>query len=300
MTGPMSPRPSSWAGRSRVPSPSPAGAPSACSSTVAPSRRARASTTSWATTPPAPSRPPASPPTTWLPGASTSPPRRPSASTPWSRASVCPTTSGTPTRSPSSCSTAPAAASASRAYRSTCGCRHDRRDGVSSVNGTQLVVDDLEQARERLRAKGRAAMGSRAGADTRPLAELIRGSGASWYPVLALGLLVVVDQFQGYAFFVLGPEISRALGIGRSGLAGLAALKTLAISVAAFPMAAFVQRTPRRALVSIVTGFAWGAMTMLTGFVVNAVGMAAILVGDGASSGSVQAIHQPLLVDSYP
>src|SRR5581483_2530443 len=146
----------------------------------------------------------------------------------------------------------------------------------------------------------RAAMGSRAGADTRPLAELIRGSGASWYPVLALGLLVVVDQFQGYAFFVLGPEISRALGIGRSGLAGLAALKTLAISVAAFPMAAFVQRTPRRALVSIVTGFAWGAMTMLTGFVVNAVGMAAILVGDGASSGSVQAIHQPLLVDSYP
>ncbi|MBA3652615.1 MAG: MFS transporter [Actinobacteria bacterium] len=179
-------------------------------------------------------------------------------------------------------------------------------------------VDTVEQAQARLRQQARIALGvagdpdevrsatglaERARGAARSLGELngaIRGSGVGWYPLIALGLLAIVDQFQGFAFFVLGPEISAALGISKSQLAALSALKTLAITLATLPMAAFVQRRARRGVVSVVTGMAWSVMTLFTGFVYSSWHLLLVLVGDGASSGSVAAIHTPLLLDSYP
>src|SRR5207302_3441166 len=40
--------------------------------------------------------------------------------------------------------------------------------------------------------------------------------------------------------------------------------------------------------------------TLFTGLVTNGWSLAGIMVVDGATSGSVNAIHQPLLLDSYP
>ena len=58
-----------------------------------------------------------------------------------------------------------------------------------------------------------------------------------------LSVLVLVDEFQAFAFLVLGPEISRVARHQQVGaLAGLAVLKTLAITLATLPMAAYVQR----------------------------------------------------------
>ncbi|MCA1705392.1 MAG: MFS transporter, partial [Actinobacteria bacterium] len=74
----------------------------------------------------------------------------------------------------------------------------------------------------------------------------------------------------------------------------------LALSLAALPMAAYVQNRPRRHLVALVGAFAWGAATLFTGFVSGLIGLLVVLLIDGMSTGSVQSVHQPLVMDSYP
>ena len=173
----------------------------------------------------------------------------------------------------------------------------------ASANGSGAPVDavaEVEAARQRAREQARAALGVTGTDDAPPLAEAVRASGVGWYPMVALGLLVVVDEFQGYAVTVLGPEISAALGISKSALAGALVLKTLAITLALLPIAAYVQGKPRRAAVSVVSAFLWSALTLATGFIVSVWGLLAVMVADGATTGSVRAVHQPLLVDSYP
>jgi ABC-type branched-subunit amino acid transport system ATPase component/MFS family permease len=163
------------------------------------------------------------------------------------------------------------------------------------------ILDEVAQARENLRGAARRAIGVTGEADDAPpLRDAIRQSGVGWYPLVALGLLVVVDQFQGLGIFVLGPDISRSLGIGRSTLGFLIVIKTLMVMVASLPMAALVQRRARRASISIVTAVGWALATLFTGFVAGAWGLFVVLAADGASTGSVQAIHHPLLLDIYP
>ena len=174
-------------------------------------------------------------------------------------------------------------------------------DHLQAVREAEEAVEQLARERAQLREQARAALGITGVAeDPAPLREGIRRSGVGWYPVLALSVLVVVDEFQGYAVSIMGPEISRSLGIGKSTLAFLVLLKTLAVMLASLPIAAAVQHRPRRAVVSIVAAFGWGVMTLFTGFVTSVWGLLAALVADGATTGSVQAVHRPLLVDSYP
>ena len=161
-------------------------------------------------------------------------------------------------------------------------------------------VADIERGREELRDAAREAIGVTGREDSPRLRDAMRTAGAGWYPMVALGLLVLVDEFQGYAIAVLGPEITAGLGISRSALAGALVLKTLAITIAVLPMAAVVQRRPRRAVVSVVTAFAWSIVTISTGFVVSIWGLILVMVLDGLTTGSVRAVHQPLLVDTYP
>ena len=171
-------------------------------------------------------------------------------------------------------------------------------DGVGTESSD--YVDLVEGVKDSLRADARARLGFGSDGDTRPLRDTIRESGAGWYPLLALGLLVIVDEFQGYGFLVLGPEVSRSLGISPAGLGAMLALKTLVIMLATLPMAAYVQKVPRRALASVVTGFLWSLFIMGTAFVTNVWGLMVVMLADGASTGSVRSLHQPLLMDSYP
>ena len=161
------------------------------------------------------------------------------------------------------------------------------------------VVDVIEVQRDELRDVVRTAIGFDEGPGV-SLIEGIRASGMGWYALLALGLLIIVDQFQTFGFTVLGPEIANALGLNKSALAALLAVKTVALTLAALPIAAFVQRKSRRGSVAVLTGLGWGLMTLCTGFVVSAWGLLLVLVLDGATSGSVVAVHEPLLIDTYP
>lgn len=161
-------------------------------------------------------------------------------------------------------------------------------------------LEGIDRTRQDIRDSARAALGVGGPTDTAALRQTLSERGVGWYTLMALGLLVIVDEFQGYAFTVLAPEISNTLGISRGAIAAIVSLKLLAISLASLPMAAYVQNRPHRAAVSIVTALAWSLFTILTGFVTGIVGLVAILLADGASTGSVRAVHQPLLMDSYP
>lgn len=166
-----------------------------------------------------------------------------------------------------------------------------------------VLGDPLEQVEEReklLASSGRAAMGVTGDARTERFWSELRRHHVGLYPLLALGLLVIVDQFQLTAYVIQGPEISRALGVARGIIALLVSLQGLALTLAALPIAATVQAKPRRGLVAKTTGVAWSVATLFTGLVTNGLGLTGIMLFDGATSGSVQAIHQPLLLDNYP
>jgi ABC-type branched-subunit amino acid transport system ATPase component/sugar phosphate permease len=165
--------------------------------------------------------------------------------------------------------------------------------------------DDVEQLLEDpvpddLRTAARAALGVDGTSDASSLRKVLGRTGAGWYPLLALGALVAIDGWQGVAFGVLGPDIAHSLGLSKAGVTALVSLKLLTLSLATLPMAAFVQNRPRRALVAIVCAIGWAVITLYTGFVTGIIALLVVLVLDGATSGSVGAVHMPLLMDSYP
>ena len=157
---------------------------------------------------------------------------------------------------------------------------------------------------EDVRARARAALGIAGSggevASAEPLRALFSRTGAKWYPLTALGILVAIDEWQGVAFGILGPDIARTLGLSKGAIAALGALKALAIAIATLPMAAYVQNKPRRAAVAIVCAFGWATVTLFTGFVNGILFLLVVLMLDGVSTGSVSAVHLPLLADSYP
>lgn len=132
------------------------------------------------------------------------------------------------------------------------------------------------------------------------LADEVARSGVGWYPAGAIGLLGMVDQFQGQALIIMAPEVSRSLGIPPAALAGILMLSFLTFMLAGLPIAGFVGRHGRRGLISVLTGLGWSLTTIGTTFVGSGLGLTAITMADGATSGSVNALHPPLLADSYP
>ena len=172
---------------------------------------------------------------------------------------------------------------------------------LEELHRAEELVDTIEVEQERLRDRARRAVGVTGNPDdVPPLRQVVTESGAGWYPVAALGLLVLAEQLQNWALTVLGPEISVTLGVSKGSLGFLVLLKAMAVMAASLPMAAFVQDKPRRAVLAKVTAFVWAGGTLLSGFVTGAGGLLLALVGNGAAAGSVEAVHRPLLVDSYP
>jgi ABC-type branched-subunit amino acid transport system ATPase component/sugar phosphate permease len=138
------------------------------------------------------------------------------------------------------------------------------------------------------------------GADTGALRPVLREYGVGLYPMVALGVLGFVDLFQGSALVVMAPDVRNTLGLSY-GLIGLAqALGFLATAVAPMPTAALARTWGRRGLLCLITAIGWSVVTLFTGFVTSLVALILVLVVDGLSTGSVNALHPPLLADTYP
>ncbi len=172
---------------------------------------------------------------------------------------------------------------------------------LERVHEAERLVDEVQHTKEALRAEARSQLGvTGKRADAPAMRDILARYGLSAYPLAALGILAVVDTFQSYAFSVLTPEISRALGVGKGAIAAVIALNTLAVALAPLPMAALAQRGARRALLCVVTGLLWSLVAISTGFVTAIWGLAFVLFVDGLTTGSVRTLHLPLLVDTYP
>lgn len=163
-----------------------------------------------------------------------------------------------------------------------------------------IDAECVEADREEVRRIGRASLGitGEGGLNVR-LRDVIR-AGRGWYPITALGALTIVDVFQGQAFGILGPDIADALGLNRAVIAGLAALRLLAVFGSTLPAAAFTQRRPRRAAMSIGAGCAWVITALGIGLSRTGLLLGVWLVLSGIGVGSSEAVHRPLVVDSYP
>ena len=172
----------------------------------------------------------------------------------------------------------------------------------AAVTPPSIDVDDLVAERERLREQARELLGVTGQDAPEPprMRTVLKENKVGFYPLAALGTLSIVDSLQGYAFTVLTPEISRSLGIGLGTIALLLVLKTLSTALAPLPIAALVQRVPRRALVCLIGAALWALATVYTGFATSVLLLAAVLVLDGLSTGTSATLHQPLLMDSYP
>ena len=166
-----------------------------------------------------------------------------------------------------------------------------------SVEG---ALQDIEDTSAALREDARRKLGVVGDGKTMAWRELRRTYGVGFYPIVALGLLFMADSFQTYAFTVLTPEISRTLGIGFGAITGARALQFLSQQASPLPMAWLSQHKARRALLCLTTGAVWSVITLFTGLVTSALGLIGILVLDGLTTGSVVALHTPLVMDTYP
>ena len=173
--------------------------------------------------------------------------------------------------------------------------------GMKRADEAARLVEDVEKTKDQLRTEARARLGVTGEPSAAPrLRDVLTRRKIGLYPLVALSALTIADTSHSYAFYVLAPDISRALGVGRATVTGIIAIKTLSLALAPLPMAALVQRVPRRALLCILTGILWSLISIWTGYVTAVSALLIALMLDGLTTGSVSALHTPLLMDSYP
>jgi len=161
------------------------------------------------------------------------------------------------------------------------------------------VVDEITATTEAVRDEALGKLGVVGDEETGRFFDVMRQHDLRLYPLVALGLLSVVDTFQGYAFSVLTPEISATLGLSVGAIGASVALSGFSSALSPLPMAALCQNKARRALLCLVTAFGWSFLTLGTGFVTSLSGLLLVMVANGLTSGSVTTLHTPLLMDSY-
>ncbi len=162
------------------------------------------------------------------------------------------------------------------------------------------VLDTMVSQQERLRQISRRRLGITGSEQVSSLWAGLRTFRVSGYPLAAIGLLALADQFQLYGFQVLGPDISVTLGIGASTIGTCIAVNQLMTTVGALPMAAAIQKKPRRALILITCGFIWTLATFFTGFAVSLWDLIFVFILNGLASVSTKTVQPSFLMDTYP
>lgn len=169
-------------------------------------------------------------------------------------------------------------------------------DPGSSATG----IAGLERTRDELRDQARERLGVIGVPEAPPLRRTMREHGVGMYPLLALGVLAVMDNWQLTAFSILAPDIANALGLSLGAVLGVRTLRVLVGLLAPFLIARLTQTRARRALICIVGAAGWSMLTFANGLVVNLAGLALVLALDGLFNSTNDTLARPLLVDIYP
>ena len=131
------------------------------------------------------------------------------------------------------------------------------------------------------------------------LKEGFRQSGAGPYALIALFLLVIVDELFSVAFQALAPDIGRSLHIDKGSLSFVTGIRGAALLLGALPVLAIVHRIGRPVAISVATGIVWSAVTLLASLAGGLFVLLAVGLLDGLSSASVGTLHRPILMDRY-
>ena len=174
---------------------------------------------------------------------------------------------------------------------------------TAATTPTEPALELLEgdpQTRAARRQAARETLGMGVEDDSPPLRQVLRKHDLSPYQLMALGSLAISDTFLAEAFTILTPEISRAVGLSIGAIAGARTIAFLTTILAPLPMAWLAQRPGIRAKLCIVTAVIWSLVTLYSGLIASFVALLVVLALDGLTSGSRSALHEPLLIDSYP
>ncbi|HJT38250.1 MAG TPA: MFS transporter [Actinomycetota bacterium] len=174
-----------------------------------------------------------------------------------------------------------------------------RRTDIADETPDELV-EEIEQTVGQVRDRARAELGVTGDAKAEPLLRVLREENVSIYPLAALSVLALVNFFFAYGFDVVSPDVSRSLGLSLGTIAAIKSLGSLCLTLSGIPIAWLVQRKARRAFLSIVTAIVWSVLTIYAGFVTGVGALIFIVMFDNLTTGSVESLHYPLLVDSYP
>lgn len=172
--------------------------------------------------------------------------------------------------------------------------------GRAQLDHESDVLDRMAQIREELFGAGRAALGITGQAVRRPYLQELKANGVGIYPLVALGLLGIVDAFLGSALSALGPDIARTLGLSEGQFTSVRLVGAIVAALCPLGVAALVQRHARRALIAIIAGVGWSVITLAAGFVTSAVALTALVAVDALTTSAVDTVHGPLILDNYP
>jgi ABC-type branched-subunit amino acid transport system ATPase component/MFS family permease len=135
--------------------------------------------------------------------------------------------------------------------------------------------------------------------DVRNLSDDI-ATGAGWHVLLALTLFVALDEIAGFVLSVVGPEVSRSLGVSQAVFATLVTQRQTFVGLAAVLFAWLIHRRARRSSLSIQQAISEALALIIGSLITWTGGFLPVLGPIGGAGGVIYAAHRPLIMDGYP
>jgi ABC-type branched-subunit amino acid transport system ATPase component/MFS family permease len=166
------------------------------------------------------------------------------------------------------------------------------------VSGEANASSDRVVERQRdVRERARRLLG--VGADAVGLDDGIR-RGIGWYALVALSLFVFVDEIAGFIINVVGPDVSRTLGVAPRVFSTVINQRNTFVGLAAMQVAWATHRKPRRAALAASQAQS-EALTLVTCSLMTWTGAFLPLMGSiGGAGGVIYTTHRSLILDGYP
>jgi len=122
--------------------------------------------------------------------------------------------------------------------------------------------------------------------------------GASFYPLLVLFGLNMVDELDRSAFGVLTPEIRDHFGLDVSGILTVISLSLIAALLLGLPIGFYADRA-KRMPIAVAGAAMWGIFSVLTGLAANLWMLGIARAGSGLGRAVNEPVHNSLLADYY-
>ncbi len=172
----------------------------------------------------------------------------------------------------------------------------DTSEAASLAAGVIAQEDDLQRSSAAEPELDRSKLlGSNEG-DMTLREGLAKGGMATFVTLMILNSL---DELEGAALAVLGPDIGESLGVSDGVMVFITVVSTAFFVVGAVPLGYLADRMKRPPIVGVCS-MIFAAMVFLSGLVTNAFMLFWTRFGAGISKANTLPVHSSLLADTYP